>query len=70
MNALLENPAAAQLLVQMSFDANPAQSGLVTRAQRTETHAEMLAYEIVRYAPGLAKKLVQAGRNRLARAPL
>ena len=69
MHALLDNPVAAQLLVEMSFDEKATRNGLAERPWRRETHAEMLAYEIVRYAPSLAKKLAFAGRRRMALQP-
>ncbi len=69
MHAFLDNPVTAQLLVEMSFDITAPSHGLVERTQRQDTHAEMLAYEIARYAPGLAKKLIEAGRRRLVLAP-
>jgi hypothetical protein len=63
---------------QLELQANASVFGVIAEVKMTErptrnepvneTQLEVLAYEMARYVPGLARKLAQAGRERLLAA--
>jgi hypothetical protein len=66
MNAIVDNPSAAQFFAELNTIDEVPRNSWAARARREETKTEMLAHEIVRYAPSLATKLAVAGRKRMA----
>ena len=65
MNATLDTPAAAQFFAELTASNAMPRNSWAARERRVETRTELLAYELVRYAPRLAQKLAVAGQQQL-----
>ena len=64
----LDAPSQASWVAVIASDDEMPRNSRTAASRREDTHAEALAYEIVRYMPELAEQLMSNGRKRLVSA--